>query len=498
MTNSGKEYSDVDAVAPWARESLIDFAITTDPSYDPNWHHELIAEKLEAVERGEIKRLMIFAPPRSGKTELTSIKFPAWYKGKHPERHIIQTSYSTELAQDFGQKTRDLVNDSYYQKIFPGVVMKDDSQARGLWRTFHKSHPKVIGSYLATGIGGPVTGFGANLLLLDDPIKNREEADSETMRNKVWDWYTSTARTRLEKDAVIAIINTRWHPDDLCGRLLERQGEEWEILSLPAIAEKDEKYRKAGEALWPQKYDLEAMRAIEREIGPKDWLALYMGRPTSQQTQEFKEEWFRYFAPDDHLTGRVYISVDPAISEQDTACNSAVVPVCREPDSANWYVMPPQIRRMDPLQLVDCIFEQVKLYDNKERSQRPIVGIETVAYQKSLLYYVQQKMKDEEYYFDVVELRTTAKKEIRIRGLIPLYKTGVIFHARSEGSRQLEKEAIDFPSGKLVDGLDALAHQLTLQDGAEGIEVKEREPGSDRMEKVMKQRIKRARYRAVI
>jgi len=228
--------------------SLIDFSIVTG-KYSPNWHHELIADKLEAIERGELKRLMIFMPPRHGKSQLATINFPAWYLGRHPDGEIITVSYSGDLAMDFGGKTRDKIADESYGLVFDNLSLKEDEKSKGKWKTNKED------SYLSAGIGGAITGRGADILIVDDPIKNREEAESKVFRKKVWDFYTSTAYTRLNPGGAIIVILTRWHLDDLAGRLLTKSNEYWEILDLPAIAVSDEEHRKKA-----KRYGLHAIR----------------------------------------------------------------------------------------------------------------------------------------------------------------------------------------------------------------------------------------------
>src|SRR3990172_3858358 len=212
-----------EAIAELARRRLIDFSILTRKGYIPNWHHYIIAEKLEAVERGEITRLAIFMPPRHGKTELASIRFPAW------------------------------------------------------------------------GVGGPIVGRGADILLIDDPIKDYEEAHSAVIRQKVWDWYTTVALTRLHQNGAIILIETRWHEDDLAGRILKsakETGEEWEIISFPALAEEDEEHRKKGEALWPGMKSLAELEQIRATQGSVKWASLYQQKPPKEQGAIFKREWF--------------------------------------------------------------------------------------------------------------------------------------------------------------------------------------------------------------
>jgi predicted phage terminase large subunit-like protein len=432
------------------KSNLIDFSIITNPKYQSNWHHELIADKLERVERGECKRLMIFMPPRHGKSQLASIDFPAWYLGRNPDKEIITASYSGDLATDFGSKTRDKVNDEVYRLMFD-VRLKSDEQSKSKWRT------SKGGSYTSTGIGGPLTGRGANILLIDDPVKNREEADSETMRDKVWDWYISTAYTRLEKDGAVILIMTRWNLDDLAGRLLEAQdtGDEWEILNLSAIAEEDEEWRKKGEPLWPEKYDLEALKSIKNTIGIYDWACLYQQNPVPSDRQEFKREWFKYWNENDRLTIDsldVYAMVDLAISEKEFADNTSIQVIGKAKGNPNIYKLEDLTGQLDPGQTIDYLFNLKTKYGHRFMK----VGIESVGYQKSLMWYLNEAMKQKEIYFDVVELKAKGEKETRIRGLVPMYKNGMIFH--NVNDRGYENELLLFPFGKHDDRIDSMAY----------------------------------------
>ena len=262
-----------------ARRSLLSFTEFTNPLYKRANHHRLIAEKLEAVERGEIDRLMIFMPPRHGKSELASKRFPAWCLGRQPRRQIIAASYNSDLANDFGRNVRNIVAEPEFGQVFPKVSLAPDSQAANRMNTNHG------GAYVAAGVGTAVTGRGADIALIDDPFKDREEADSERRRDIVWDWYRSTLFTRLMPGGSIVLIQTRWHEDDLAGRLLEAEGDQWEVLDLPAISE-------AGEALWPEWYPIEALERIKATVGPREWSALYQQKPQPDEGTFFKREWF--------------------------------------------------------------------------------------------------------------------------------------------------------------------------------------------------------------
>lgn len=274
----------------FAFSRLISYAAYQWPRYQDARHHRLIARHLEAVERGEITRLMITMPPRHGKSMLASEFFPAWYIGRNPDHYVVTATYAQELADDFGRKVKNQIEDPAFQAVFPGVGLADDSKSA---KRFHiegdiggfEHSTTQRGAFYAVGVGGPLTGRGAHLLLIDDPVKNREEAESEIIRKKTKDWYTSTAYTRLMPGGRIVIIQTRWHEDDLCGWLLqEHQHEGWVVLNLPAINDNDE-------ALWPEQYDLDALRRIQRALPPRDWSALYQQAPSPESGDYFKREW---------------------------------------------------------------------------------------------------------------------------------------------------------------------------------------------------------------
>lgn len=223
-------------------------------------------------------------PPRHGKSELASKRFPAWCLGRDPKRQIIAASYNSDLASDFGRNVRNLVAEPEFGQVFPGVTLAPDSQAANRMNT------NKGGTYVAAGVGTAVTGRGAHIALIDDPFKDREEADSERRRELVWDWYRSTLYTRLMPGGAIVLIQTRWHEDDLAGRLLEQEGDQWEVLELPALGD-------TYEALWPEWYPVEALERIRDTIGPREWSALYQQRPQPDEGTFFKREWFKTDGP---------------------------------------------------------------------------------------------------------------------------------------------------------------------------------------------------------
>lgn len=239
--------------------------------------HRFLCEKLQRVIAGECKRLMIFTPPRHGKSELVSKRFPAWYLGRNPTGQIISASYGSDLAADFGREVRNIVAAKTFQALFPGVYLAPDSQAKIRW------HTKDGGSYVAAGVGTSITGRGADILNIDDPVKDKAEAESESIRQSTWDWYQATAYTRLMPQAAIILTMTRWHPADLAGRLLEEMKngkDQWEIVDLPAFAQAHDLLgRPPGAALWPERYDEKALGEIQLAIGDHNFQSLYMQNP---------------------------------------------------------------------------------------------------------------------------------------------------------------------------------------------------------------------------
>jgi len=286
-----------------SRESLQYLTLFTFPEYEVNWHHEVIFNTLDRfVHTNAIPRLMIFAPPRHGKSEIISRRLPAFILGQNPDNRIIASSYSADLASFMNRDVQRIIESDRYSRLFPNTKLATGKDNYVKTADFFEIVGRR-GYYRSAGVGGGITGQGADYLLLDDVIKNEAEANSPTYRQKVWDWYSTTAYTRLEKDAKVCLIMTRWHEDDLAGRLLEQQknnpnADKWHVLNLPAIAEdiKDAcDIRATGEALWPNKYNLERLEAIKASIGLKAWNALFQQRPSSVGGGMFKRLHWQYY-----------------------------------------------------------------------------------------------------------------------------------------------------------------------------------------------------------
>lgn len=276
--------------AAWRALARVDFAFYCQYVHRGHWkrskHLELTCNYLEAIERGDILRLILSMPPRHGKSMTVTESFPSWCIGRNPDWRSIEVSYGDDLARGFGDRNRRKVEE-FGEELF-GVRL--DSSARD------KSDWSIAGHYggmVSTGVGGAVTGKGADLLIIDDPIKNRQEADSETYRNRLWSEWQNTLATRLHPGARVVLVMTRWHEDDLAGRLLREHGDEWTLVNLPALAEPDDPLGRAeGEALWPERYDVAALAAIKTTVGARTFEALYQGHPSPQEGSIFRRGWW--------------------------------------------------------------------------------------------------------------------------------------------------------------------------------------------------------------
>jgi len=274
-----------------ARTSLIGYAKFQMDNYLSPPHIKLLASKLEAVERGDIKRLAIFMPPRHGKSILTSEFFPAWYMGRNPDKYIICATYAQDLADDFGRKVRNQLQDKRYTDVFPDAELSTDSSSM---RRFNTTRGGV---YFAVGAGSAITGRGAHLLLIDDPIKGREEADSAAMRKNLLDWYRATAYTRLMPNGSVVLIQTRWHEDDLAGWILKETGHEgWDVVEFPAILNERAATMldlKEGDPLWEESYPLKRLEEIKKTIGTREWSSLYSQKPSVEEGNIIKRWWWK-------------------------------------------------------------------------------------------------------------------------------------------------------------------------------------------------------------
>jgi predicted phage terminase large subunit-like protein len=296
-----------------ARQSFADFIRMVRPGHELPPHLLQLIEALERVERGECRRLLISMPPRHGKTETAVRLFIPWFLGRNGDRRVITASYGQELCNDHGRDVRRLMQSTEYRAIFE-LELAGDSSARDVFNIDGRE-----GGARFVGRGGAITGRGADLAIIDDVLKNRQEADSELIRNEAWDFYASTLRTRLEPQGAIIVIGTRWHESDLLGRLAESTVEPYERITFPAVDEH-------GSALWPSRFPLEELYAIRDTVGSREWSALYMADPLPESGEYFLRSWLRYFDPRELPSDMpVYISADLAYTAGDSSDYSVLV-----------------------------------------------------------------------------------------------------------------------------------------------------------------------------
>lgn len=269
------------------REKFMAFVNEVWPTFIGGRHHAKMAEAFERVARGELKRLIINMPPRHTKSEFASYLLPAWFLGKFPHKKVIQTSHTAELAVGFGRKVRNLVDTDTYHQIFPDLSLSADSKAAGRWNT------SKGGDYFAIGVGGAVTGKGADLLIIDDPHSEQEAALAEInpdIYDKTYEWYTSGPRQRLQPGGAIVIVMTRWSKRDLTAQVLKaasaRGGDEWEVIEFPALLP-------SGNPLWPEFWSLKELGALKEELPNSKWMAQYQQNPTGDQSAIVKREWWQ-------------------------------------------------------------------------------------------------------------------------------------------------------------------------------------------------------------
>ena len=358
------------------RENLIDFTKYTLPKYYADPFHHLVAQKLEAVERGEIKRLMLFAPPRHGKSELSTRRFPAYFMARNPDKNIISASYNADFATGFGRNVRDIIKSKQFGTLFPDVTIRSDQRAADDWQLDQG------GQYYAVGVGSGTTGKGAHLFLIDDPIKDRKEVNSASFRQDQWDWYRDVVYTRLEEDAAIVLTLTRWHYDDIAGRLIELmndgKGLPWEILYLPALpytkkikrddgadelilnedgtVPGDPLGRKPNEPLAPNRFSYAALADRMDVLGERSFSALYQQQPMTDDGGMFRAEWFE--APSELPARRVRVRAWDLAASAD---GDYTVGVLMSKDMSGVFYIENVIRfRGSPLEVEKKIFDTAR------------------------------------------------------------------------------------------------------------------------------------------
>lgn len=445
--------------------SPIDFArYATAGAYQTPAHLKLINEKLVQVAEGEIKRLIVEGPPRHGKSWLVSKYFPPWFIGTHPDQRIIFTTYEAEFAAKWGLASKSLLEE-YGRSVF-GVQLNPDSAAAARWDLQGQE-----GGMVSVGTGGPVTGKGANVFIIEDPIKNAEQANSAAQRETLWTWFQSVAFTRLEPGAAIIVMGARWHEDDLTGRLLA-SGEPWEVIKLPAIAEDEDILgRLPGEALWPERYSLEELEAIKRTVGSYVWAALYQQSPVPVGGNIIQRSWFRYWQSQEHTFPPVRVRLpDGTVAEyhavtledsfgfdemfqswdlsfKESTTSDYVVGQVWGKRGADRYLLDQTRARMDLPKTIAAIRRMTAEWPAARRKL-----IEEKANGSALIASLRHEIEG------LIPINPTADKITRVHAITPQLESGNVYipHPHSEPWVQpLIEEWVSFPSAKHDDTVDA-------------------------------------------
>jgi len=436
------------------------------PNYRFSPHNYLISQKLRDLESGEIRRLMIFMPPRHGKTMQVSEYFPAWYLGRNPHHQVIAATYSYERASDIGRKVRNQLIDPLHQNIFKECNISADSKGA------NKLSTQQDGNYYSVGVGGAIVGRGANLFIIDDPVKSREEAESITARRKIIEWFKAVAYTRLMPDNRIVLVMTRWHFDDLAGRLLDEGKEPWEILSLPAIAESDDIIgRKPGEALWSSDYPVETLEGIRNSIGSREWNAQYQQRPLDEEGGMIKLKNFKRYEERELMKYDVAAMAGGQLTEKpfgihrivlswDTAFKEAEI---NDPSSCTvwgiskmgYYLLHVFNKRMGFPALKRTA---IKIWNRYMKYEMGVVGmlVEDRASGQSLI-----QVLNNETNIPVIAIKADSNKTIRADEISPLIEAGhVHLPENAPWLVRYETQMAQFPLGREDDDVDSTTQFL--------------------------------------
>lgn len=436
-----------------ARKNLIPFCQYTSPAYMTPPHIQALSDALEAIERGELKRLIVLMPPRHGKSELVSLRFPCWYLARHPEDYIVQSGYAESIALTHSRKARDIFISPKMSRLFPNIhhrperagqeVILPERQAAHEWGT------KQGGSYYAVGIGGGLTGRGFDVGIIDDPVKDDEEASSQTIRDKVWEWYKTVFRTRAQPDAAIVVVMTRWHQDDLVGRILKQAQEDlasdqWKVLHFPAITE--------GQALWAERYTLNVLEQIRSSIGGRAFESLYQGNPTIAEGQIIKREWWQYFREPPVFQRRIQ-SWDTAFKDKSQNDYS----VCTTwGEAKNGYYLLGVWR--DKVEFPELKRVAVALY---ERDVPDLVLVEDKASGQSLVQELQRNTR-----IPVLPVKVDANKVARANSVTPLIEAGkVLLPENAPWLFDYIEELSAFPNAIHDDQVDSTTQALSYMRG---------------------------------
>lgn len=431
-----------------ARRNYLDYCYYVHHGvWKPFSMHKLICAKLEDIFWGRSKRVIFQMPPRHGKSMTVTETFPSYYMEKWAsmgvKKNVIQVSYSGDLAEDFGAKNRDKVEE-FGKELF-GIGLDPRQKTKAKWSLENGA------TMVSVGIGGPITGKGANLLIIDDPIKNHEEAESETYREKVWNEWRATLRTRLTSDAAVIVIQTRWHEDDLAGRLIKTG--KWEVVSLPAICDSEDDLlgRKIGEPLCPELgFDAKWAEETKHDVGSRAWEALYQQRPTAAEGNIFKRQWFRFYRQSDLPTSFDEITQSWDMSFKDTEKSDYVACGVWGRKGANHYLLYALKERLDFVATIQKFIQVSKMFP-----QATLKLVEEKANGAAVISMLRKKIPG------IVAVNPTESKEARAYAVTPLFEAGNVFIPEDAAWKdEYIEELVSFPNGKHDDQVDQTTQYL--------------------------------------
>jgi predicted phage terminase large subunit-like protein len=436
-----------------SKDDFLTFVKRMWPAFISGRHHKTMASAFERVASGELKRLIINMPPRHTKSEFASYLFPAWFLGKYPEKKIIQTAHTAELAVGFGRKVRNLINQEDFQNVFSGISLSADSKAAGRWNT------NKNGDYFAIGVGGAVTGKGADVLIIDDPHSEQEAAlgaYNPEVYDKVYEWYTSGPRQRLQPGGAIIIVMTRWSTRDLTGQIIksatQREGaDEWEVIELPAIMP-------SGDPLWPEFWPLEQLNSLKAELPISKWSAQYQQDPTSEEGALIKREWWQEWEKDSPPPCEAIIqSWDTAFLKTQRADYSACT---------TWgvFYFPNEDGVNQPnLILLDAYKEKLEFpelkraaYDKYWEYEPDQMIVEAKAAGSPLIFELRAMG------IPVTEFTPSRGQDkiARVNAVTDLFASGVIWCPPTRWAEEVVEECAAFPSGEHDDLVDSTTQAL--------------------------------------
>lgn len=454
------DYSADQKIDLWlSRNNLLDFTERTYKEYQSKWYHKVLCEKLDNLVNGKIKKLMVFMPPQHGKSELVSLRLPAFALGKNPNLKIALCSYAADLSEKFNRQVQRIIDTKEYNEIFPNVklsqsVIVTKSMVHGRKAYLRNSTIFEVvdheGYFRSVGVGGPLTGNKIDLGIIDDPIKDRLEAQSETYRARIWEWYLDVFCTRLHNNSKILLTMTRWHEDDLAGRILAKESD-WEILSFPAIKENDENpsdIRKIGEALWPERHSKEKIENL-RVMSERTFVSMYQQRPAPSEGDMFKSHWPRWFTKDQMpIFEKIILSVDASFTDNIDSCPASIQAWGKK--GTNYYMLYDLTRRMGAIETATFI----------ERVAKNYPGCIVVVEKAANGYFIIEKIKDRLPVFEF-DPKRYGGKEVRAEMVAPLWETGNVFIYDNFYNRSYYlPEILSFPNAKMKDRVDAMSQAL--------------------------------------